>query len=145
MKNYVTYTAPDGTETSLKLPALRAIELEEKLGGSIPEKVGELDKLTVSVEFIAAMLPDGDYKTRKARAAEMFDEMTAEEKTLADYEFLIMDVLVAAGFMKGEAVAIQKAAQTKQEAALAEAVRKLSQKASPQQSGQGSATATSGE
>lgn len=108
MANYVLYTRENGDELKLKINSGRAVELEERFGASIPDKLKEIDRIGVAAEFVAAAVPDGDYDSRKKTALAIFDEMTAAGKTIQDYQFLISDLLVKAGFLNGKAVETQK-------------------------------------
>lgn len=129
MSNHVIYKHPGGSETIFKLTAARAVELEERLGGSITEKIKEIDRLSAASEFIAAAEPDGEYRERREAALSVYDEMTEAGKTMQDYQFLIFDILVSAGFLDGKAVQAQKrlitAAQEAAEKRLAENLRAL--------------------
>ena len=129
MANHVTYTRADGTDIKLKLTAERSVELEEKLKCSIPDATKDLDKLGTACEFVAAAIADGSYKQRKETAYEIYDEMTDEGKTIQDYQYLVFDILVSAGFLNGKAVLMQKdlieKAQEKREKLLAESTTAL--------------------
>ena len=123
MADYVIYKRGDGTELSLRLNAARAVELEERFGGSsITEKIQEIDKLSTASEFIAAAVPEGDYKQRRETALAIYDEMIGEGKDLQGYQDLIFDILIAAGFLNGKAVKMQRELQ----AATQEAAEKRS-------------------
>lgn len=126
MANYVLYTRANGDELKLKINSGRAVELEERLGASIPEKIQEIDKLSVASDFISAAIPDGDYKQRKQTALDIYDEMCDEGKTMQEYQLLISDILVKAGFLNGKAVEAQRVlmqqAQEKAEKLLAKAI-----------------------
>lgn len=111
MADYVIYKRGDGTELSLRLNAARAVELEERLGSSLTEKMQEIDKLSTASEFIAAAVPEGDYKQRRETALAIYDEMIGEGKDLQEYQYLIFDILIAAGFLNGKAVKMQRELQ----------------------------------
>ena len=123
MANFVLYTRPDGTEIKLKLTAGRIVELETRLESSIQNKLPELEKLSTASEFLAAAIPDEDYRSRKEIALEIYDEMIESGKTVRDYLMLIYNTLSAAGFIDGRAVERQAESQEAQER-LAEAVHK---------------------
>ena len=131
MANYVIYTRINGSEEKLKLTAARTVELELHLGKSIPEAMNDIDKLTVASEFIAsALTEENEYKERKNKALAIYDEFTENGKMMQDYQLLIFEVLVSAGFMKGEALTMQKKAIAVQEKLLAEKMTKLTEKMS---------------
>lgn len=125
MANYVIYTRASGDELKLKINAVRAAELEERFGASIPEKTKELDKISVAAEFVAAAIDGDDYAERRQTAYAIFDEMAEAGKTIEDYQYLILDILVKAGFMNGERVTFLKTAKEKQEALLAANIKAL--------------------
>jgi len=115
MKNYVEYKG-----LKLKITAARAIEVEDKLGGGIAEKLqNSTDEIRTMSTILASAIPDGSYEERKEKALAIYDEMTDEGKNISDYQFLVSDILVAAGFIRGEVVALQKKIVEKQAAALA--------------------------
>jgi len=121
MSLYISYVGKDENEIQLRINAARALELEKKLGGrAVAEVVPELDKLSVTSEILAAALPKDSYDNRKKKALNIFDEMIEEGKSFSEYQFLAMDVLVAAGFMKGESVKMLKEAQETANKLLAE-------------------------
>lgn len=121
MSLYVPYIGKDEKEIQLRINAARAIELEKKLGGrAIAMVIPELDKLSVTSEILAAALPKDSYENRKKKALNIFDEMIDDGKSLSEYQFLAMDVLVAAGFMKGESVKMLKETQEAANKLLAE-------------------------
>ncbi len=128
MANYVIYTRIDGTELKLKIDSERTIELEEKLSGSIFDKLAETNKLSTAVEFIAAAVPDGEYPERRKTALAVYDEMIESGGKYRDYIELIHKVCVSAGFLDGgtveKQVEIQKA-QDKLEKIAYEAQLKL--------------------
>lgn len=118
MKNYVEYKG-----LKLKITAARAIEVEDKLGGGIAEKLkNSADEIRTMSTILASAILDGSYEERKEKALAIYDEMIDEGKNISDYQFLVSDILVAAGFIRGEIVALQKKAVEKQAAALAKSV-----------------------
>lgn len=120
MKNYVEYKG-----MKLKITASRAIEIEDKLGGGIAEKMrGSTDEIRTLSTILASAIADGSYEERKNTALAIYDEMIDEGKNISDYQFLVSDVLVAAGFIRGEVVALQKKIVEKQMAALAKSAEK---------------------
>ena len=101
-KTYL-YKHPDGGETAFLLTALKTIELEQRLGGSISDKLQEFDKLSVASEFIAAaFLPERDYSERKRKALELFEEIVDNGGTIIDYQFIIIEILKNSGFMTAQ-------------------------------------------
>ena len=124
MRNYATYNG-----VTLKLTAGRAIEAEEKLGGGIVSKMSDSsDQLRVLSTILASSIIDGTYEERKNKALFIYDDMLEKGKDLTDYQFLVSDVLVAAGFMKGEIVEMQKKYAQAQTAILAENMKKMQEK-----------------
>lgn len=113
MANYVIYTRKNGDELKLRITAERAVEFEERASASLLAKTAELDKLAVAADYIAAALPEGEYKDRKRQAFEIYDEMTEDGEGLQEYTFLIFDIMVASGFLKSSAVNTQKEAYIK--------------------------------
>ena len=109
MKNYVEYKG-----LKLKITAARAIEVEDKLGGGIAEKLqNSTDEIRTMSTILASAIPDGSYEERKEKALAIYDEMTDANQSL------VSDILVAAGFIRGEVVALQKKIVEKQATALA--------------------------
>lgn len=104
MANYVIYTRIDGTELKLKIDSERTIELEEKLGGSIFDKLADTNKLSVAVEFIAAAIPEISYQDRRKTALAIYDEIIESGKKYRDYIELIHKVCVNSGFLDGGTV-----------------------------------------
>lgn len=125
MANYVLYNRANGDEIKLKINAVRAAELEERFGASIPEKTKELDKISVAAEFVAAAIDGDSYGERRQTAYAIFDEMAENGETIEDYQYLILDILVKAGFMNGERVKLLKAAKEQQETLLAGTIKAL--------------------
>ncbi len=121
--NKVIYKSPDGKEIDLKLTAKKAVELEARLEKSIQEATEEFDKLSVSSEIIAAAMEEQEYEARKEKALSIYDEMLENGKTYPDYQYLVMDILVAAGFMNGKRVALQKQMIANAEKLLAETLK----------------------
>ena len=113
MANYVIYTRKNGDELKLKIAAERAVEFEERTGASLLAKTTELDKLAVAADYIAAAMPGEEYKDRKKAALDIYDEMTESGEGMQEYTFLVFDVMVASGFLKGNAVEAQKQAYIK--------------------------------
>lgn len=100
-KTYL-YTHSGGKETAFLLTAFGVIELEQRLGGSISEKLQEFDKLSVASEFIAAAFIEGDYSERKRKALELFEEIVDNGGTIIDYQFIIIEILRNSGFMTAQ-------------------------------------------
>ena len=136
MANHVTYKRGNGDLVTLRLTAGRAIDLEDRLGYGINEGVGKLDILKVSVEFLTAAITEGSYSERKETAIAICDEMVADGKDFNDYEFLVMDMLVAAGFLRGEVVELQKMTDRKMKEKTSEVLLNTSNTSSPEQSPQ---------
>ena len=113
MANYVIYTRKNGDELKLKITAERAVEFEERVGASLLAKTTELDKLAVAADYIAAAMPGDEYNGRKKAALDIYDEMTESGEGMQEYTFLVFDIMVASGFLKGNAVEAQKQAYIK--------------------------------
>ncbi len=97
--NYVEYNG-----LKLRLNAERIIELESKLGKAINKAfLEDSDKLGTAVCFVASALEYGNYEERKKTAYELYDGMLAEGKGMPEYQQLLIDLLVSAGFMTGKA------------------------------------------
>lgn len=112
MSLYVFYIGKDEKEIQLRINAARAIELEKKLGGdAIASVIPNLSKLSVASDVIAMAISEGSFEERKNKALKIFDDMVSQGKNLIDYQLLVMDVLVEAGFMKGEYVKSVREAQ----------------------------------
>ena len=75
------------------------------------------------MEFIAAAIDGDSYGERRQTAYSLFDEMADNGKTIEDYQYLILDILVKAGFMNAGRVELLKTAKDKQEALLAKALQ----------------------
>ena len=119
-KTYL-YKHPDGRETAFLLTALKTIELEQRLGGSISEKLQEFDKLSVASEFIAASFLEGDYSERKGKALELFEEIVDNGGTIIDYQFIVIGILKNSGFMTAQRAEMYHRLMQTQEALLSRA------------------------
>ncbi|MBQ7834815.1 MAG: hypothetical protein IJ385_03440 [Ruminiclostridium sp.] len=121
MKNYIEYNGE-----SLKITAARAIEIEDKLGAGIIEKMNTAtDQLKDLSTVLAGAVEHGTYEERHAKALAIYDEMANEGKNIVDYQLLVFEVLVAAGFMSGEELKLKKAIAENQKKILAESAKKL--------------------
>ena len=115
MANYVIYKRSNGTEIKLKLDSERTVDLEGRIGGSIQQKLAEADKMSVAAEFIAAAVPEDEYKDRRKTAFAIYDEMVENGKQYRDYLELIKQVLAAGGFLDGGEVERQTKMQEAKE------------------------------
>lgn len=97
-------------EYRLKLRAAYMDELENRIGGAITDKLSEMNKLGLCIDIIAAAIDPIDIKTSKAQAAQMYEDLVDEGKNLRDYQMIVLDLMVAAGFMSAAAVEAQKKA-----------------------------------
>lgn len=123
-----SYTFSTGEDVKFKLTSEKTVELEEKLGDSIPVKLAELEKMTVATEFVTAALIDGDYKSRKSTAYAIYDDMIENGKNYRDYMYLIYEILTKAGFIPSGTVEKQREqyqAQEKLEETIHKAQMKL--------------------
>lgn len=102
MANCVIYkfNDPEKGEIKLKLDANAAQDLEIRLGDNLLNKIHDIAKLSIATEYVAAAIVDGTYKEKKAKAAEIYDDMIDAGKTIEDYHALIYDIMVSAGFIK---------------------------------------------
>ena len=120
MPDFILFQRDNGDEYRLKITAVDAVELEKRLDCSINEAVAKFDRVSVAADLFAAALPsEMPYKDRKNIALSVFDEMISSGKNIQDYQIVIMDALVASGFMNGEIVALQKEMMKKTKTILA--------------------------
>lgn len=99
------YKYKDGKEITLRMNASRTIELEERTGKAVSELVGDIDKLSVITEFIAAAIPlEVDYHKRKMQANAIYDDMTEQGKNITDVQLLVFEVMKDAGFLTAQRV-----------------------------------------
>ena len=115
MKNYIEYK-----DLRLKITAARAIEIEDKLGAGIIEKMNSsTDQLRTLATVLAGAIEQGNYEERHAKALEIYDDIA--ENGGKDVN---MEIIVAknAGFCFGVNRAVelveQSAASGKQVATL---------------------------
>lgn len=121
MKNYVEYK-----DERLKITAARAIEIEDKLGAGIIEKMNTAtDQLRTLAEVLAGAILCGSYENRKEKALDIYDDIVVDGGNIVDYQLLVFEVLVAAGFMSGEELKLKKAIAENQKKILAESAKKL--------------------
>lgn len=118
--NFVTVTA-GGKEYRLKLRAAYMDELEKRIGGALSDKLPEINRLGLCTDIVAYAIDPENYKESKKAAAQMYEDMLDEGKNLKDYQYIIMDLMVASGFMSAAAAAAQKTAAEAQ-TALAEMI-----------------------
>ncbi len=97
-------------EYRLKLRAAYMDELETRIGGAITDKLSEINKLGLCIDIIATAIDPIDIKTSKAQAAQMYEDLVDEGKNLRDFQMIVLDLMVAAGFMNAAAVEAQKKA-----------------------------------
>lgn len=123
MKNYIEYNGE-----SLKITAQRAIEIEDKLGAGIIEKMNNCpDQVGVLSTIIAGAIQQGSYDERQKKAISFFDDMIDEGKSIVDYQILVFEVLVTAGFMSGEELKVKKLILQSQKMLLAENLKKATE------------------
>ena len=91
------------TEYELKLTAKNSIALEEKLGTTIIQGLGKLDRMAVAVEFLHAAL-QATHPCSKAEACEIFDDYISAGGTLSEFADVITEVLIVSGFLTRAAV-----------------------------------------
>lgn len=121
MKNYIEYNGE-----KLKITASRAIEIEDKLGAGIIEKMNTAtDQIGVLSIVLAGAIERGNYEERREKALAIYDKMTNNGKNIVDYQILIFEVLVTAGFMTGEELKLKKAYADNQKRALAKSAAAL--------------------
>lgn len=121
MKNYIEYKAD-----CLKITAARAIEIEDKLGAGIIEKMNTTtDQLRTLATVLAGAIEQGNYEERHAKALDIYDDIVFDGGNIVDYQLLVFEILVAAGFMSGEELKLKKAIAENQKKILAESVKKL--------------------
>lgn len=123
MKNYIEYK-----DLRLKITAARAIEIEDKLGAGIIEKMNTTtDQLRTLATVIAGAIEQGSYEERHAKALDIYDDIAENGGNIVDYQLLVFEILVAAGFMSGEELRLKKAIAENQKKILAESVKKLNE------------------
>lgn len=121
MKNYIEYK-----DLRLKITAARAIEIEDKLGAGIIEKMNSsTDQLRTLATVLAGAIEQGNYEERHAKALEIYDDITENGGNIVDYQLLVFEVLVSAGFMSGEELKLKKAIAENQKKILAESTKRL--------------------
>ncbi len=107
--NYTIITA-GGKNYRLKLRAAYMDELEKRIGGALTDKLSEINRLGLCTDIVAYAINPENYPEAKKQAAQMYEDMIGEGKTLNDYQFIILDLMVAAGFMSAATAAAQKKA-----------------------------------
>lgn len=107
--NYTIITAKN-KEYRLKLRAAYMDELENRIGGALIDKLGEINRLGLCLDIVAYAIAPENYAEAKKQAAQMYEDMIDEGKSLRDYQFVVLDLMVAAGFMNAAAVTAQKKA-----------------------------------
>lgn len=123
MKNYIEYK-----DLRLKITAARAIEIEDKLGAGIIEKMNSsTDQLRTLATVIAGAIEQGSCEERHAKALDIYDDIVFDGGNIVDYQLLVFETLVAAGFMSGEELKLKKAGAENQKRILAESVKKLNE------------------
>lgn len=110
------YKYEDGKEITLRMNAARTIELEERTGKAVSELVGDIDKLSVITELIAAAITlEADYQNRKMQANAIYDDMTEQGKNITDVQLLVFEVMKEAGFLTAQRVEMLRKMITLQE------------------------------
>lgn len=117
MSNHILYKFSDGGEAELCITTKRAIMLEEWLGTSVLSVVkGErIDTITAICEILAAGYAGEKtdiHEAGKELAMAIYDDMREQGKTLQEFQFLALDLLVSAGFIPAAFVEAQRAAIT---------------------------------
>lgn len=107
--NFITVTAGK-TEHRLKLRAAYMDELEKRIGGALSDKLHEINRLGLCTDIVAYAIDPEHYAEGKKAACQLYEDMIDEGKTLTDYQYLIMDLMVASGFTSAAAAAAQKSA-----------------------------------
>ncbi len=107
--NFITVTAGK-TEYRLKLRAAYMDELEKRIGGALSDKLPEINRVGLCTDIVAYAIDPEHYAESKKSACQLYDDMIDEGKSLKDYQYIIMDLMVASGFMSAEAAAAQKSA-----------------------------------
>ena len=107
--NVITVTA-GGTEYRLKLRAAYMDELEKRIDGALSDKLPEINRLGLCTDIVAYAYDPVHYAEGKKAACQLYEDMIEEGKTLVDYQYIVMDLMVASGFMSAEAAAAQKSA-----------------------------------
>lgn len=121
MKNYIEYK-----DLRLKITAARAIEIEDKLGAGIIDKMNSsTDQLRTLATVLAGAIEQGNYEERHSKALEIYDDITENGGNIVDYQLLVFEVLVSAGFMSGEELKLKKAIAENQKKILAESTKRL--------------------
>lgn len=107
--NFITVGA--GTnQYRLKLRAAYMDELEKRIGSALSDKLPEINRLGLCTDIVAYAIDPEHYAEGKKAACQLYDDMIDEGKSLVDYQYIIMDLMVASGFMSAEAAAAQKSA-----------------------------------
>lgn len=117
MSNHILYKFSDGREAELCITTKRAIMLEEWLKASVLSVVkGErIDTISAICEILAAGYTEEKadiHEAGKELAMSIYDDMREQGKTLQDFQFLALDLLVSAGFIPAAFVEAQRAAIT---------------------------------
>lgn len=107
--NFITVTA-GGKQYRLKLKAAYMDELEKRIGGALSDKLPEINRLGLCTDIVAYAIDPEHYAEGKKAACQLYEDMIDEGKTLTDYQYLIMDLMVASGFTSAAAAAAQKSA-----------------------------------
>jgi hypothetical protein len=114
MKAY-EYITPSGETLNLKLTVAGVIDIEKRTGKSISDLMTEFDKLSVSSVIVACSLPDGTYKEREEKAISIFEELVENEKTIVDYQLIVLNIIKNAGFLTAQRMKAYETLIAKQE------------------------------
>lgn len=117
---FYLYKSPSGTEYSFRLTAERICELEQRFGTSLQQKLLEIDRLSVSAEYIAAAIPIGTYEERKNKAYELYDDLSDAGLTIVDYQVIVAEILKKSGFMTAQGLNLMKKKAEQQKKPLSE-------------------------
>lgn len=93
-----TLLTAGGREYMLRLTAMSAIKLEERLGGSVYSGLKRLDEITVMVEFLYALTEGLSPDFSRSSAALLFDDFINEGGTLRKMNMIICEALERSGF-----------------------------------------------
>lgn len=93
-----TLLTAGGREYMLRLTAMSAIKLEERLGGSVYSGLKRLDEVTVMTEFLYALAQGFAPDFSRNSANLLFDDFINEGGTLKKMNTIICEAMERSGF-----------------------------------------------
>ena len=90
-----------GKTYMLRLTALAAIRLEERLGCSVYEAIKRTDEMKILIELLYSLIESLRPEFKRSDACEVFDEYINQGGTVASLNGIISKALKSSGFFGG--------------------------------------------